>query len=1174
MKTKQRYLAAGTAALAAVCMLGAGIAYAAVPATQASAAGASVMSDVHAVYEADAGSNHRVYAGEPALNLFAAAADGAQAEFSFTAADVSGKYIGIRLQNLTIGRTIGVVATLSSGETDHALSDSFTYYVDGQETSAAGGAMQLTSGGDYEGYYGTLTIPGSAFTGAGTADAVTLTFTDAAASYLRINVFEIALYDSLSDDAPEALWTPSNGGYTAAPSTQSSQMDANEFYIYSGASAGYGNTYNYVSFPESVLTQEGYIDTSVYKGIIVTVDLTDTQGDSGYFYDAMNVYLSTAPSTGVAMKAQLAHIRPNSESPYDHSSNCAITRNFVGDVYMSFADCGVESGALIMPYISFNSAHKALEGKSYTMTYRLVTQTVDELYTASADTQLQHAEVSFSKLRYASAEEISFTVTPANGYALQSVFVNDVAVQAQDGTYFWSGDANCVVSATVAPIEYDINLYGADGTLLTGEEYDLTYTIESGAVLPILPATSTQVFLGWFDGQGSDAAQVTQISAGTYGDIALYARFTSENIVTVSLTQGEGGSVATDRLAAVAGDEVTLTVDADYGWRLLSATLNGTDITAELADGSYTVEAAEGQNLAFAVSFEQIETFAHAGGDAFFAYDSFNDSQGFMGAVFAQFDAVNVRGRAKSSDASLYAGIRAAAQGTLAEGDTISVLYNQLVLGADLGLRIGLVSGGNVTYVADGASYTVVHADGSRESLQAEGGIVLTGADAQEAFCGYLLLPASAFAGVTSFDGIILASPMTDYVRHNFGDIAILSSAGVSQTVWTGGGDFEAWQSSGTADGTLFEAAAMSAGEVAIVEASRGASTTWGYEQYGFLLPDEMVDDDGFADLAALGVTGMLITVSNPSDMYLNYQIGIIDAKYDDVQGQMSNSVAAYRWITASSTRTVYCYADGEMVQGGATIIPAGFEGAIYVPFSEAAFIKGNSLAETDAFPTEILPYIYGGFSTSDAGSRVIVESIEFVTDDSMYTPYAIGIFDSNGGTVTSNYESVGYGTEVTITVNPDAGYRVKYADLYMGDAPAQSMQLSEEGTFTFVVTGTVMVDVTFETIGYTITYVLPDGATHDNPETYTVLQSVVLTDPVLEGYVFEGWYLTQDYTGDPLTSFARGTTGNMTLYAKFTPEESDVNVGLIVGCSIAGVVVVAAAVAIPLILKKRRKGQ
>ena len=1174
MRTKQRFFVSAVAALASVCTLGAGIAFASPAAMRVSAAEPSVTPDVHAVYEADAGSNHRVYAGEEALNLFASASDGAQAKFSFTAADLSGKYIGFRLQNLTADRTVGVAAALSSGDTDFALSDSFTYYLDGQEASAADGTVQLSPGGDHAGYYGTLVLPVPAFTGAGTADAVTLTFTDASASFLRINVFEIALYESPRDDAPETLWVPSDGGYAAASSTQSRLMEANEFYVYSGASKGYGNTENYVTFPDSVLTQEGYLDTSVYKGVIVSVDMADTIS-SGYFYDAMSVYLSTAPTAKKTMAAKLAHIDHDAVSPVDkNNNNCGIMANYVGDVYMSFADCGVEEGALLMPYIGFNSGHKTLEGKSYTLTYRLVTQTEDELYTASADTQLLHAEVSFSKLRYASAEEISFTVAPADGYAVQSVSVNGIPVQAREGTYFWSGDADCVVSAAVAPVEYDVELYGADGTLLTGEEYALTYTIESGASLPVLPDTDTEVFLGWFTSPADDASQVTEIAAGTYGDVKLYAKYTSENVVRIGLTHSEGGTALLDRRVAVAGNTVTLTAEADYGWRLQSAVQNGVDITDELRDGEYTFEAAAGQDISFEVQFEKIGTFSYTGGDAFFAYDSFSDSQGFMGAVFAQFDAVNVRSRKKSGDASLYAGIRAAAEGTLSEGDTVSVLYNQLVLSADVGLRIGLMSGGEVTYFSENASYTAVHADGTRETLQAEGGILSTGADAQEAFCGYLLLPASAFAGVTSFDGIVLASPMTDYVRHNFGDIAILSSAGEARTVWAGGGDFEAWQSSGEADGTLFEATAMAEGEVAIAEASKGTSTTWGYEQYGFLLPEEMTDDDGFADLAALGVKGMLITVSNPSGTYLNYQVGIIDAKYAGVQGQMSNAVAGYRWITASSTKTVYCYADGEMLQGGATIIPAGFEGAIYVPFSEAAFIKGASLGEADAFPTKILPYIYGGFSTSDAGSRVIVESIQFVTDDTMYIPYEVGIFDSNGGTVTGNYESVGYGTEVTVTVTPDAGYRVSYIDLYMGDAPAQSMQLSEDGTFTFVVTGTVMVDVAFETIGYAITYVLPEGAEHENPDTYTVLQSVVLTDPALEGYLFEGWYLTKDYAGEALTSLARGTTGDLTLYAKFTPEAPDVNVGLIVGCSIAGVVVIAAAVAVPLILKKRAKGE
>lgn len=94
-----------------------------------------------------------------------------------------------------------------------------------------------------------------------------------------------------------------------------------------------------------------------------------------------------------------------------------------------------------------------------------------------------------------------------------------------------------------------------------------------------------------------------------------------------------------------------------------------------------------------------------------------------------------------------------------------------------------------------------------------------------------------------------------------------------------------------------------------------------------------------------------------------------------------------------------------------------------------------------------------------------------------------------------------------------------------------------QEGKYTFVVTDVVIIDVSFEEISYAIRYVLPEGASHENAAEYTVLQSVTLSDPVLEGYVFEGWYLTEDFSGEAVTQIPKGSFGDVTLYAKFAKE-------------------------------------
>ena len=44
----------------------------------------------------------------------------------------------------------------------------------------------------------------------------------------------------------------------------------------------------------------------------------------------------------------------------------------------------------------------------------------------------------------------------------------------------------------------------------------------------------------------------------------------------------------------------------------------------------------------------------------------------------------------------------------------------------------------------------------------------------------------------------------------------------------------------------------------------------------------------------------------------------------------------------------------------------------------------------------------------------------------------------------------------------------------------------------------------------------------------------ITLKDPVKTGYTFGGWYKAEDFTGEAVTEIAQGTTGNITLYAKW----------------------------------------
>ena len=70
----------------------------------------------------------------------------------------------------------------------------------------------------------------------------------------------------------------------------------------------------------------------------------------------------------------------------------------------------------------------------------------------------------------------------------------------------------------------------------------------------------------------------------------------------------------------------------------------------------------------------------------------------------------------------------------------------------------------------------------------------------------------------------------------------------------------------------------------------------------------------------------------------------------------------------------------------------------------------------------------------------------------------------------------------------------------------------------------------------FAINYVLNDGVNNpDNPAGYNILTlPLEILAPTKEAYRFLGWYDNAEFNGDPITEIAAGTTGDVTLYAKW----------------------------------------
>jgi uncharacterized repeat protein (TIGR02543 family) len=70
--------------------------------------------------------------------------------------------------------------------------------------------------------------------------------------------------------------------------------------------------------------------------------------------------------------------------------------------------------------------------------------------------------------------------------------------------------------------------------------------------------------------------------------------------------------------------------------------------------------------------------------------------------------------------------------------------------------------------------------------------------------------------------------------------------------------------------------------------------------------------------------------------------------------------------------------------------------------------------------------------------------------------------------------------------------------------------------------------------ISYKVVLDKQDGSTIETIN-YTINDEILLNGPTRDGYIFEGWFLTKELSGNAKTSIGKGSIGNLTLYAKWS---------------------------------------
>lgn len=138
---------------------------------------------------------------------------------------------------------------------------------------------------------------------------------------------------------------------------------------------------------------------------------------------------------------------------------------------------------------------------------------------------------------------------------------------------------------------------------------------------------------------------------------------------------------------------------------------------------------------------------------------------------------------------------------------------------------------------------------------------------------------------------------------------------------------------------------------------------------------------------------------------------------------------------------------------------------------------------------------------------------------------YRLTILSDNddAGQITASGDYV-YNTTVTINAQANIGYE------FLGWFDDNDNLISEYSQYSFTMGLEKTIVAHWECVSYTIEYNLDGGTNSDtNPNSYTVEQEVVFSDPSKENYEFLGWF---DSTGNEIEIIEKGTTGGIKVYA------------------------------------------
>ncbi|MBQ8885177.1 MAG: InlB B-repeat-containing protein [Clostridia bacterium] len=957
---------------------------------------------------------------------------------------------------------------------------------------------------------------------------------------------------------------------------------------YSGTA--YADTNIYLTSPKSLIKSDDsgrYIDTDEVKGITLTVDNTnggDIKGLQLRVYD----YL-TAPSSGSNFRylfdKSKAYVLKDGTDVWTTQQANMIPAGFKGKIYLAFDTTTFSYvNGTINALTSSNKLNPVLRlylnqvstDAVIISDFGMVTGDVPQVTLEKGENV---SEMTLSAPYLIDGNKVSVKATAAEHYRVSSVKINGTPIDAaaleaivSENGYSFTASADTSVLVEASPVDYSVK-YDLDGGTLS-EENAASFNVTSDIALGS-PSKLGYVFTGWYVvSEGSVTSRSVSrlddsvLDALENGKLTLKAVYTQKTTYTATAESVSGGKISFDPASGTVIEDMSCTVyfRPDRYHKLVSASINGQDVTDELVDGAYTVSSVT-QNITADAEFASYDTIA-------LTADRINVwNYAYSGSFYSAIDGVSYEKNILVNGVS----------GVTLKTESVAIPSNGVI---DMEIHVPSGSqklsflfkvGESALSLKDGEEVSFKGVNGEEKTLLIENGKLTlattavreTGAWYYLGCLGTLSVPVSALDGEAVGDlkevTVFSTGTADNAFRYTVGEISVGETA-----VRQADGEYSVYDPDGILTDGDVTVGYVKAGELTVSQNMTYNATTEKYSYANghiyFSLPEETYHTENvngtdyvYADLNE--IKGISFRVKNESSVAT---AGLFFYVYDYISG--SPGTYATGRSTISTSQCIMISDDGVINnKADPTKIPAGFSGEIILPFTAEVFKN-----QPNEFPSKIKPIVHLTVNTVNEKS-VILEDVTVHLNEGVWATHNVDVTVTSGGNVQLNTPSVLHGGTATVTVSPSKGYNIVSCVYYDNQLTQHAFELDENGTFTLEnITGDVSFSVTFEAIEYSVKYELNGGENNvANPTTYYVYSAnAILADPTRKGYKFAGWYTDAEFK-NAVSVLAKGTTGDVTLYAKWEKTSSK-------GCSgstnaFAGIMAICAVAGVAIALKKRR---